>query len=88
MRYDESSASGPDEPARRAGGLAGDRQPVQPADGRAGDRRPVEPTGAGADDRPLLPDVTTDERDVGWGDPFEQDDDEHYLREVPPHHGG
>jgi hypothetical protein len=36
----------------------------------------------------LLPDVTADERDIGWGDPVEQDDDEHYLREVPPHHGG
>ena len=41
-----------------------------------------------ADERPLLPDVTADERDVGWGDPYERDDDERYLREVPPHHGG
>jgi hypothetical protein len=38
-------------------------------------------------DAPLLPDVTDDERDVGWGDEPEPDDDERLLREVPPHHG-
>ena len=48
----------------------------------------AEPARSRSDDRPLLPDVTADERDIGWGDPVEQDDDEHYLREVPPHHGG
>jgi hypothetical protein len=31
--------------------------------------------------------VTDDERDVGWGDAPESDDDERLLREVPPHHG-
>jgi hypothetical protein len=36
---------------------------------------------------PILPDVTDDERDVGWGDAPEPDDDERLLREVPPHHG-
>jgi len=36
----------------------------------------------------VLPDTTSDERDVGWGDPPEPDDDERLLREVPPHHGG
>jgi hypothetical protein len=35
----------------------------------------------------LLPDITTDERDVGWGDLPEPADDDHYLRDVPPHHG-
>lgn len=39
-------------------------------------------------DRPVLPDVTSDERDVGWGDLPEPGDDDRYLREVPPHHGG
>ena len=53
--------------------------------GRA-DERPVVPD-VTAEERPALPDVTTDERGVGWGDPYEQDDDERYLREVPPHHG-
>jgi len=36
----------------------------------------------------VLPDTTSDERDVGWGDLPEPDDDERLLREVPPHHGG
>jgi hypothetical protein len=36
---------------------------------------------------PVLPDVTSDEQDVGWGDPPDPDDDERLLREVPPHHG-
>jgi hypothetical protein len=35
----------------------------------------------------VLPDITRDEQDVGWGDPREPDDDERLLREVPPHHG-
>jgi hypothetical protein len=51
------------------------------------DEPPVDRLGQPVDDRPLLPDVTADERDVGWGDPYERDDDERYLREVPPHHG-
>jgi hypothetical protein len=38
-------------------------------------------------DRPVLPDVTSDEQDVGWGDRPDPDDDERLLREVPPHHG-
>ena len=36
---------------------------------------------------PVLPTVTGDEQDVGWGDAPEPDDDERLLREVPPHHG-
>jgi hypothetical protein len=36
----------------------------------------------------VLPDTTRDERDLGWGDPPERNDDERLLREVPPHHGG
>jgi hypothetical protein len=35
----------------------------------------------------VLPDVTTDERDLGWGELPEPSDDDRYLREVPPHHG-
>jgi hypothetical protein len=35
----------------------------------------------------VLPDITRDEQDVGWGEPPEPDDDERLLREVPPHHG-
>jgi hypothetical protein len=43
-------------------------------------RRPPSP------DR-ILPDITSDERDVGWGEVPEPDDDERLLRDVPPHHG-
>ena len=84
-----------DPPAdRQAGGQSG--SPDHPAPGRAGPADDLAASGpadraAGrsraADDRPLLPDVTADERDVGWGDPYERDDDERFLREVPPHHG-
>ena len=47
------------------------------------------PTGSPlpAAERPVLPDVTTDERDIGWGELPEPGDDDRYLREVPPHHG-
>jgi hypothetical protein len=37
--------------------------------------------------RPVLPDITSDEQDLGWGDRPEPDDDDRLLREVPPHHG-
>lgn len=45
------------------------------------------PAAGSSGDEPVLPDVTSDERDVGWGDPYEPDDDERFLRDVPPHHG-
>jgi hypothetical protein len=36
----------------------------------------------------VLPALTSDESDAGWGDwREEQDDDERLIREVPPHHG-
>lgn len=38
------------------------------------------------DDEPVLPDVTSDERDAGWGDEPVRRDDEWYRRERPPHH--
>lgn len=58
--------------------------PAPPPDGppaSGSDDRPA------TDDRPVLPDVTADERDLGWGESPEPDDDDRYLREVPPHHG-
>jgi hypothetical protein len=36
---------------------------------------------------PVLPTVTDDERDVGWGESPEPDDDDRLRHEVPPHHG-
>jgi hypothetical protein len=49
-------------------------------DERRASRRP--------DDEPVLPDVTQDEREVGWGDDREswRRDDDWYRRERPPHH--
>ncbi|HTY72995.1 MAG TPA: hypothetical protein VMI11_11305 [Actinomycetes bacterium] len=41
---------------------------------------------AGFDAHPVLPDVTRDESDEGWGESPEADDLERYLRERPPHH--
>jgi hypothetical protein len=39
-----------------------------------------------AREEPVLPDVTRDERDVGWGDEPSERDDDWYRRERPPHH--
>jgi len=44
--------------------------------------------GLPGDAEPVLPSVTRDESEVGWGDEPGQRDDEWYLRERPPHHGG
>jgi len=38
-------------------------------------------------EEPVLPDVSSDELDVGWGDEPSERDDEWYRRERPPHHG-
>ena len=40
------------------------------------------------DDLPVLPDITEDERDVGWGDDRDggRRDRDWYERERPPHH--
>jgi hypothetical protein len=38
------------------------------------------------DDQPVLPNVTRDEQDVGWGDEPDGRDTDWYRRERPPHH--
>lgn len=38
----------------------------------------------GDDERPVLPDRATEDTAAAWGD-GEEDDDERYLRERPPH---
>jgi hypothetical protein len=38
------------------------------------------------DDEPVLPQVTRDERGVGWGDEPAQRDIDWYENERPPHH--
>lgn len=46
--------------------------------------RDDEPRRRPRDDEPLLPDRASEDRDESWGD-RPGDDDERYLREVPPH---
>jgi hypothetical protein len=41
---------------------------------------------AGDTEPPVLPDITTDERRVGWGDEDDERDADWYRRERPPHH--
>jgi hypothetical protein len=56
----------------------------------AGDEANSNPTPdprPGQRDDPVLPDVSSDELDVGWGDEPAERDDEWYRRERPPHHG-
>jgi hypothetical protein len=50
------------------------------------DRQRDEPARRRKDDEPVLPETTSDERDVGWGDEPGERDDEWYRRERPPHH--
>ena len=54
--------------------------------GRNGGDRCEKPSSSS--DAPVLPDITADERSVGWGDdPEEQErDGEWFRRERPPHH--
>jgi hypothetical protein len=40
---------------------------------------------AAESERPLLPDRTADETDVGWGERPESDDRDRLLRDRPPH---
>ncbi len=45
---------------------------------------PAQPRADG--DEPVLPGVSSDERDVGWGDEAAGRDEDWYRRERPPHH--
>jgi len=38
------------------------------------------------DDEPVLPEVTRDERETGWGEDSHDDDERRLLDERPPHH--
>jgi hypothetical protein len=80
----EGSPSAAGEPAAAGATSEGATQPA------AADPAHPPPAGPAARRSPgerVLPDITTDERDIGWGDPPEPSDDDRYLREVPPHHG-
>lgn len=55
----------------------------QPSQGGAGSRRAADLV------QPLLPEVSMDETDLGWGDWYrDHSNDDRTLREVPPHHLG
>jgi hypothetical protein len=62
-------------------------EPARPE--RPGRRRPAHrepaPRKRGGDE-PVLPDVSRDETDLGWGDEPRERDDDWYRRERPPHH--
>lgn len=73
------SGSDPGAPAEPQSAGPEDAEPTPATRPRIARRRPS--TG------PVLPTVTDDERDIGWGGSQEPDDDERLLREVPPHHG-
>jgi hypothetical protein len=49
------------------------------------DVRETASTKPSADARPVLPDRSSDETDVGWGDPPEPDDRDRLQRDRPPH---
>jgi hypothetical protein len=49
-------------------------------------RREDHPVDGSRDEEPVLPDTTSDEREVGWGDEPSRRADEWYERERPPHH--
>ena len=55
-------------------------------DDRARPEPTARPTARPERDEPVLPDVTRDERDVGWGDEPGERSDDWYRRERPPHH--
>jgi hypothetical protein len=46
----------------------------------------VRPTSTDRPERPVLPDRSRDEQDIGWGDEPAERDDDWYRRERPPHH--
>jgi hypothetical protein len=50
-----------------------------------GPRSPEKDDKNDADGKPLLPEQTQDETDVGWGEAPEPDDDERLRQERPPH---
>jgi hypothetical protein len=68
------------------GGAAPRRDTMVVDSGRNGGDQCEKPSPSS--DAPVLPDITTDERSVGWGDDLaeQERDGEWYWRERPPHH--
>jgi hypothetical protein len=57
-------------------------QPPQPAE------RPERPEPSGEDEAPVLPQLSTDENDTGWGDRDEQTDRDTLRKENAPRFRG
>jgi hypothetical protein len=72
-----SDAPAPERPDQTAADPPAAGQPAAPA-------RPAAPVDAAH----LLPDVSRDETDEGWGERPDRSDDDRFLDEVPPHHVG
>ncbi len=51
------------------------------------DAKPKPPRRSERADEPVLPDVSVDEGEIGWGDGSGRYSDDWYRRERPPHHG-
>jgi hypothetical protein len=62
------------------------KRPADDAD-QAAPRPSVGAVPRSREDSPVLPDITSDEQDAGWGDEPTRRDDDWYLSERPPHHG-
>lgn len=60
----------------------GETLPTDESQAAPGTPRPLR-----ADDSHVLPSRSSDDLDVGWGDRPGGDDDERFLRDVPPHWG-
>jgi hypothetical protein len=81
---DTSAETAPEQPD--------DDAPVE-ADTAVAPPAPVQPTTATpttvqpttAKPTPILPTQSSEDTDVGWGDYRERDDDDHLLRDRPPH---
>ena len=74
-------------PADTAPEQPDDDAPVE-ADSATASAAPVQPTPAlppPASPTPILPTQSREDTDVGWGDYRDRDDDDHLLRDRPPH---
>lgn len=77
----EGSAEGPADD-----GPAPTEQAVPARRPRARRRATAPQTGAGRDGTvPVLPGRSVDDTDAGWGERPADDEDERFLRDVPPH---
>jgi hypothetical protein len=77
----ETAPEQPDDDAR----TEADAAPVQPTPTPPVPVQPTPTPPAPAAPTPILPTQSREDTDVGWGDYRERDDDDHLLRDRPPH---